>query len=56
MSGPGMTSGKRAKQALSELIFGKEVGLPLILWTPSRHNSHAEVPDGQSTTEVHTRV
>ena len=31
-------------------------GLPLILWTPSRHNSPREVRNGQITSEFHPGV
>lgn len=28
--------------------------VPLILWTPLRHNANKEVSDGYAATEVHT--
>ena len=36
--------------------FLLEIGLPLILWTPSVHNPRREVPHGSAATEVHARV
>jgi endonuclease YncB( thermonuclease family) len=58
MSGPGKTSGKRAKQAVSELIFGKEVMLQAygpdkygrtladVLLTDGTNVNHTLVKDG----------
>jgi len=44
--------------AVIELLYHLEetFGLPLILWTPSRHNCQREVRDGQTATEFHPRV
>jgi hypothetical protein len=36
-------------------IFSQLFGLPLILWTPSRHNCRREVHDGQTASEFHPR-
>jgi len=30
--------------------------VPLILWTPIRHNQPKEVSDGYAATEVHIRI
>ena len=36
--------------------YSSQSGLPLLLWTPSRHNSEREVRDGQTTSEFHAGV